>query len=150
VGSLRNGAGLQIGAVASRSGLTVDAIRFYEKQGLLAKLSRTAGGFRVYTEPDVERLNFVSRAQALGFSLGEIRELLLLRDAGGETCSHVHDLLDEKLTAIREKIAELRKLERQLKEATMRCSRELAKECAGSCPVIDEITRSGKAGKEVS
>jgi len=134
----------QIGSVASRSGLTVDTIRFYEKQGLIAKPSRSEGGFRLYTEAAIERLSFVSRAQTLGFSLEEIRELLLLRDAGGEACSHVHDLLDQKLTVIHAKITELRKLERHLKEAKGRCDRELATECVGSCPVIEEITRSRK------
>jgi DNA-binding transcriptional MerR regulator len=134
----------QIGSVASRSGLTVDTIRFYEKQGLIAKPSRSEGGFRLYTEAAIERLSFVSRAQTLGFSLEEIRELLLLRNAGGEACSHVHDLLDQKLTVIHAKITELRRLERHLKEAKGRCDRELATECVGSCPVIEEITRSRK------
>ena len=134
----------QIGSVASRSGLTVDTIRFYEKQGLIAKPSRSEGGFRLYTEAAIERLSFVSRAQTLGFSLEEIRELLVLRNAGGEACSHVHDLLDQKLTVIHAKITELRRLERHLKEAKGRCDRELATECVGSCPVIEEITRSRK------
>ncbi len=139
-----NSVGLQIGSVASRSGLTVDTIRFYEKQGLIEKPARSQGGFRLYEEAAVERLSFVSRAQTLGFSLDEIRELLLLRNAGQEACSHVHDLLDQKLTIIYAKITELRKLERHLGEAKGRCDRELATECAGSCPVIEEITRSRK------
>lgn len=136
------GTALQIGTVAVRSGLTVDTIRFYEKQGLVAKPHRSSGGFRLYNEGDLDRLSFVSRAQALGFSLVEIRELLLLRDAGSETCSHVHDLLSQKLAAVQQKIAGLRKLESQLKDARKRCDRASAKECAGSCPVIDEIARS--------
>ena len=138
------GTALQIGTVAVRSGLTVDTIRFYEKQGLVAKPHRSSGGFRQYNEGDLDRLSFVSRAQALGFSLVEIRELLLLRDAGSETCSHVHDLLNQKLAAVQQKIADLRKLENQLKDARKRCDRALAKECTGSCSVIDEIARSRK------
>jgi len=140
----RPSGGLQIGAVAARSGLTVDTVRFYEKQGLVAKPHRTSGGFRLYTEADLDRLSFVSQAQALGFSLMEIRELLQLRDTGSETCSHVQDLLDQKLTAVRQKVADLRRLESQLKAARRRCDQALAKECAGSCPVIDEITRNRK------
>jgi MerR family mercuric resistance operon transcriptional regulator len=128
-----NSVGLQIGVIAVRCGLTVDTIRFYEKQGLIAKPARSQGGFRLYEQDAVERLSF---------SLEEIRELLLLRNAGEETCSHVHDLLDEKLTVIHAKITELRKLERHLKEAKARCDRELATECVGRCPVIEEITRS--------
>lgn len=133
--------GLQIGAVAARSGLTVDTVRFYEKQGLVAKPLRSAGGYRLYHETDIDRLSFVSRAQALGFSLGEIRELLLLRDTGSETCSHVHDLLEQKLTVVQLKIADLRELENQLKNARKRCDVALGKECTGSCPVIDEMAR---------
>lgn len=98
--------GLQIGTVAVRSGLTVDTIRFYEKQGLVAKPHRSAGGFRLYDGTDLIRLRFVSRAQALGFSLTEIRELLLLQDAGAEACNHVHDLLDHKLVSVQQKIAD--------------------------------------------
>ena len=139
-----NSVGLQIGAVASRCGLTVDTIRFYEKQGLIAKPARSQGGFRLYEQGAVERLSFVSQAQTLGFSLDEIRELLLLRNAGAEACSHVHDLLDQKLTVIHAKITELRKLERHLREAKGRCDRELARECVGSCPVIEQIAHSRK------
>jgi len=139
-----NSVGLQIGSVAARCGLTVDTIRFYEKQGLIAKPARSQGGFRLYEEADVERLSFVSRAQTLGFSLDEIRELLLLRNAGAEACSHVHDLLDQKLTVIHAKITELRKLERHLRAAKGRCDRELATECARTCPVIEDIARSRK------
>jgi MerR family mercuric resistance operon transcriptional regulator len=136
--------GLQIGAVASRSGLTVDTVRFYEKQGLVAKPPRSTGGFRLYKESAIERLGFISRAQALGFSLGEIRELLFLRDAGGQACSHVHDLLQQKLAAVQTKISELRKLERQLQKAKIRCEEALGRDCEGSCPVMDEMTRRTK------
>lgn len=142
-----NGAGLQIGSVATRCGLSVDTIRFYEKQGLIAKPARSQGGFRLYEESDIERLSFVSRGQTLGFSLEEIRELLLLRNTGEDACTHVHDLLDQKLSVIRAKIAELRKLERHLKEAKERCDRELVTKCVGSCPVIDEIARSRKGAQ---
>ncbi|HUZ97075.1 MAG TPA: MerR family DNA-binding protein [Edaphobacter sp.] len=140
----KSSSGLHIGTVAVRCGLTIDTIRFYEKQGLLAKPHRSPGGFRLYSEGDIDRLSFVNRAQALGFSLLEIRELLLLRDTGSEACSHVHDLLDQKLITVQQKIADLRKLEKQLRGARERCDLELAKECTRSCPVIDEISRSRK------
>ena len=137
-------AGLQIGSVAARCGLSVDTIRFYEKQVLIAKPARSQGRFRLYEENAVERLSFVSRAQTLGFSLDEIRELLLVRDTGEEACTHVHDLRDQKVTVIHAKISELRKLERHLKEAKGRCDCELTRECVGSCPVLDEIARIRK------
>lgn len=136
--------GWQIGAVAARTGLTIDTIRFYEKRGLIAKPLRTAGGFRLYSEGDLDRLHFVNGAQALGFSLAEVRELLLLRTAGPEACSHVRELLAQKLETVERKIGELRKLEMQLRAARKRCDRALARECPGSCPVIDGIAHGRK------
>lgn len=142
----RNGtvSGMQVGATAARSGLTIDTIRFYEKQGLVAKPPRSAGGFRLYSAEDVDRLRFVSRAQALGFSLEEIRELLLLRESSSEACSHVHDLLTEKIATVHQKLQELRRMERQLKSAKARCDAALAKECTASCPVLNEITQKSR------
>ncbi len=135
---------LQIGIVAARSGLTVDTIRFYEKQGLVAKPHRSTGGFRLYGDRDLNRLQFVSRAQAMGFSLVEIRELLLLHDAGAEACTHVHDLLDHKLSSVQQKIADLRKLESQLRDARDRCDLASMKKCDGTCPVIEEFAKSNQ------
>ena len=134
--------GLQIGSVASRTGLSVDTIRFYEKQNLIAKPVRSQGGFRLYDDASVERLSFVTQAQTLGFSLGEIRELLLLRNAGEAACSHVQDLLKDKLTTIHRKISELKSLECQLRRAKRRCNQELARKCTRSCPVLDDMATS--------
>src|SRR5712692_7579862 len=107
-------AGLQIGTLAQQTGLTVDAIRFYEKSGLLKRPARTEGGFRLFREDDADDLRFIQKAQVLGFSLQEVRELLILRREDVEACSHVDDLLDQKLAAVRAKIAELEKLQRSL------------------------------------
>src|SRR5207245_8781166 len=105
---------LQIGAVAKQTGLTVDAIRFYEKERLLKRPARTEGGFRLFSGQDVEDVRFIRRAQALGFSLSEIRELLILQGEQLETCSHVRDVLKDKLKIVREKIAQLQKFEGEL------------------------------------
>lgn len=72
-------ASLQIGQVAQRTGLSVDAIRFYEKSGLLARPARTQGGYRLYEEREVADLEFIQKAQQLGFSLNEIRELFSIQ-----------------------------------------------------------------------
>jgi DNA-binding transcriptional MerR regulator len=68
-------ASLQIGQVAQKTGLSVDAIRFYEKPGLLPRTSRTQSGYRLYQEREIADLEFIQKAQRLGFSLAEIREL---------------------------------------------------------------------------
>ena len=78
---MRNG--IQIGRVSEQTGLSVDAIRFYEKQRLLERRPRTDGGFRLFHTDDIQRILFIRRAQQLGISLPEIRELLVLqRDEG--------------------------------------------------------------------
>jgi DNA-binding transcriptional MerR regulator len=103
--------GIQIGRVSEQTGLSVDAIRFYEKQRLLERPPRTEGGFRLFNMDDIHRIQFIRRAQQLGFSLPEIRELLILQRDEGETCSHIRDLLQTKITAIHNKIEELGALE---------------------------------------
>src|SRR5580700_9004463 len=138
--------GLQIGRVSEQTGLSVDAIRFYEKQRLLERPPRTEGGFRMFHAQDVQRILFIRRAQQLGFSLPEIRELLVLQRDEGETCSHVRDLLRAKLGSVHEKIQELGILEQQLTKSLRKCERKL--KAAGTthhdkCPVLQAISDRG-------
>lgn len=132
---------LQIGDVVQRTGLTADAIRFYEKQFLLAKPPRSPGGFRLYDATHIECLHFIVQAQFLGFALQEIRELLLLRGSGPEACSHVRDLLSCKIKVVKKKITELRTIERQLKGALKLCEEAIAVACTEHCPVIESLDR---------
>jgi DNA-binding transcriptional MerR regulator len=141
----------RIGLVARETGLSIDTIRFYEKQGLLKRSPRTEGGFRLFGLRDIETLKFVRKAQELGFSLNEIRELLILRSDDLSACSHVKELLDQKLTAVVQKIAELKSMERSLKRALQKCNRELKTAGAGHdqcCPVIDEIKRAARSNSK--
>src|SRR5258705_11939456 len=95
---------MQIGIVAKKIGLSVDAIRFYERNGLLPRPPRTEGGFRRYAENDVETLAFVRRVQGLGFKLSEIRGLLRLRGNRLEPCAPVQRRLQEKLADVQRKL----------------------------------------------
>jgi MerR family transcriptional regulator, copper efflux regulator len=88
---------MQIGIVAKRIGLSVDAIRFYERNALLPRAPRTQGGFRQYAENDVDTLAFIRRIQSLGFKLSEIRGLLSLRGTRLQPCAPVRRRLKEKL-----------------------------------------------------
>src|SRR5258705_2805742 len=108
------GASLQFAKVAKRPALTVDAIRFYEKAGLLPPPARTEGGYRLYQGQEVADLQFIQKAQQLGFSLNEIRELFSIQRHPDEVCVHVRDLIAAKLGAVRAKIAELQKIETDL------------------------------------
>jgi DNA-binding transcriptional MerR regulator len=137
----------KIGQVANETGLSIDTIRFYEKQGLLKRSPRTEGGFRLFGTGEIETLKFVRKAQELGFSLNQIRELLILRADHVPACSHVKELLDQKLTAVAQKITELRSLELTLRRALRKCKRELTTTVPGhenGCPVLEAITRAAR------
>ncbi|HTF62298.1 MAG TPA: MerR family transcriptional regulator [Edaphobacter sp.] len=95
---------MQIGKVAQSTGLSVGTIRFYEKQSLIPLAQRTDGGYRVYDESTVDRLQLIGRAQSLGVSLQEIRELLLIEDGESGGGSHVRDLIAARVEQVREKI----------------------------------------------
>jgi DNA-binding transcriptional MerR regulator len=136
--------GVQIGRVASQTGITIDAIRFYERSGLLAKPARSDGRYRLYHEQDIQQLKFIRRAQALGFSLQEIRELLLIQNEQVEACTHVRDLIEQKLVDVRAKLEHLRTLERELESAHGSCAKALAR-CGSrdeSCPVLEAISHA--------
>ena len=122
--------GVQIGKVSQETGLTVDAIRFYEKERLLRKPPRSEGGFRLYSERDIQHLLFIRKAQELGFSLAEIRELLLIQDEGVEACTHVRDLIQNPHSSVREKIHALQRLERNLLDASRKCTDALTRDAA--------------------
>jgi len=131
---------MQIGAIAKRIGLTVDAIRFYERNALLPRPPRTSGGFRQYGEDDVETLAFIRRVQGLGFTLSEIRGLLKLRGTRVQPCAPVRRRLEEKLVDVRRKLADLQKLEHELRLALQNCNRELRKRPA-HCPILREAPK---------
>lgn len=138
--------GIQIGRASQQTGLSVDAIRFYEKQRLLERPPRTEGGFRLFTPEHIQRIQLIRRAQQLGFSLSEIRELLVLQHGDGETCSHVRDLLRAKVAAVRGKLRELEILEQQLRKSLRKCERKLkasGDSHAGRCPVLEDIAHRG-------
>jgi DNA-binding transcriptional MerR regulator len=100
---------LRIGEVAKRSGLRVDTLRFYEKQGLLGRPARTESGYRLYPSDVFEQIEFIRRAQALGFSLDEIARIMAERRAGYVPCRHVREVVRHRLAELDE---ELRALER--------------------------------------
>jgi len=125
---------LKIGAVAKRTGLSVDAIRFYEKEGLLKVSRRSEGGFRLFQDKDIEDLHLIRNGQSRGFSLEEIRDLLSVRDGTSTPCADVKKLLERKLVTLQLKIAEFR-------------SRK--SEANASCPVLDS-KRSSAPRKDES
>ena len=137
---------LRIGDVARQTGLTVDGIRFYEKERLLDQPQRTSGGFRLFTAQDVERVQFIRQVQELGFSLSEVKELLVLRSGSVEACSRVRGMLEHKLLKVRHHIRQLRNLEGELKSAMQQCDTAQRSKRGGRqpCPVLEPVGQKRK------
>jgi DNA-binding transcriptional MerR regulator len=140
---------LQIGMAAKQTCLTIDTIRFYQKSGLLKPPARTTGGYRMFTEVEISDLRFIARAQDLGFSLAEIKELVSLRNENGQACSEVRALIKRRLKNVREKIAGLKEMEAELARGLRSCDRVLRRHAASSCgcPVIEQIA-TGKTRRK--
>lgn len=103
-----------IGDLAAELRLNPKTIRYYERIGLLPEPERTTSGYRVYGEKDSERLRFIRKAKAIGLTLGEIRDIFVLRDAGHPPCGHVSALVDEKVAVIDARIRALHDLKAEL------------------------------------
>jgi len=129
---------MQIGIVAKKIGLSVDAIRFYERNALLPRPPRTQGGFRRYSESDVDTLAFIRRVQGLGFNSARFGRLLNLRGNRLQPCAPVRHRLEEKLSDVQRKLADLHKLEHELRLALRSCNKELP----ASDPLIAQFERN--------
>ena len=105
-----------IGQLAKRLDLNPRTIRFYERIGVLPEAERSEGGYRLYAEADEERLRFIKSAQRIGLTLGEIKEILDLRDHDRPPCGYVAGVVDQRLGEITQRIGELRALKRELTE----------------------------------
>jgi DNA-binding transcriptional MerR regulator len=108
------GRGLKIGEVAREAGVGVETLRFYERRGLLGRPRRTEAGYRVYDEAVLEQLTFIKRAQAIGFSLDEISEILRESHSGHLPCREVREMARRKLTELDERLRELRRYRNEL------------------------------------
>ena len=129
---------LKIGDVAHRAGLSIDAVRFYEREGLLGRIGRSPAGQREYDAEAVRRLAFVRRATALGFSLAEVRDLLTLRVSARVPCERVLERALAKLADIERRIVELEAMRGALVRLATSCNEGSA---AGACPFLDELAR---------
>jgi len=129
------------GRLARATGCNAETVRYYEKIGLLPAPDRSAAGYRLYERAHLRRLTFVMRARALGFSLADIRALLHLGEGGAASCAEVKARTEAHLTDVRDRIADLRRIEVALAET--------AAKCAGSdlpdCPVMDALSGGAQA-----
>lgn len=122
--------GLSIGRLAERTGTAPDTIRYYERLGLMPRAPRNAGRHRYFGPSHVQRLLFIRRARALGFSLDSIGSLLSLAVPGRRSCASVRRLAMEHLSDVRARLTELQRLEAALAETVAHCTGDTAPSCA--------------------
>src|ERR1700750_566697 len=110
------------GALAKQAGVKIDTVRYYERHGLLPKPPRTNSGYRAFPHASLGRLRFIKRAQALGFTLNEVKQLLALRFSPGITCTDVRKRAQAKLADIQQKIDSLHAMKRALQQLVSACA----------------------------
>ncbi len=124
-----------IGALSEQTGCNIETIRYYEREGLLPNPPRTEGGHRVYDEEHLKRLTFIRRSRELGFTLEEVRGLLRMVDGEHYTCAQVKSLTLDHLEDVRGKLADLKKLEKVLKQLAGRCTGDETPDC----PIVEAL-----------
>lgn len=127
---------LTMGRLAAAAGVNVETIRYYERRGLLASSRRTPAGYRQYGEDAVNRLRFIRRAQALGFSLKEIQELLGLRARRPAACHAVLRQTRLKRELVERKIRDLERIRATLGRLATACA---ARHATDACPILDAL-----------
>ena len=122
--------------LAKLAGVGAESLRFYEQQGLLEKPARNEAGYRIYAGGDLERLQFIRRAQDLGFSLQDIKQLLQLTGNIKTPRKTVRDFAEARLVVIRQKISDLQAMEKSLSRLVTQCS---GKGALQGCPIAEFI-----------
>ena len=128
------GVGMKIGVLASRSGLPVKTLRYYEDLGLLPAIGRSEGGYRLFAEESLRRLEFIRRLKTLGLSLEEIHGCLAVHDAGELPCDDIQIQLGRQIERIDGQINELRQLRQELQDLLAGWQSDPAKEGDVICP----------------
>ncbi len=129
---------LSISQVAKRGGVNIQTIRYYERQGLLAPTSRTEAAYRIFSAESVRRIRFIKRAQELGFSLKEIKELLSLRIDAHTTQADIRERTRAKIADVEQKILHLQAIHASLLR--------MAEDCSGcgslkDCPILESLDK---------
>ena len=133
---------MKIGEIAAATGVHVETIRYYEREGLVPPPARTASNYRSYTEAHRQRLIFIRRARDLGFSLVQVRELLDLADESDRSCVAVDEIARKHRAQVRAKIAELTALRQELDYMIGQCRHGSISECR----IIEALAPAGAGG----
>ena len=136
---------LTIGKIARLAGVGIEAIRFYEREGLIAEPPRRESGYRQYSEDAVLRLRFIQRAKGLGFSLKEIKELLSLRIHPKTTCEEVRERAEAKITDIEDRMQTLKRMNMALADLVAACR---GRGPVSACPILNALDEGKEAKKQ--
>lgn len=136
----------KIGEVARRADVNKETVRYYEKRGLIPEPDRRRSGYRIFTRRHIDQIKFIKRAQELGFTLSEIKELLELRMDENTTCSEIKSEAQEKYRDVVEKIEDLQRIKETLVDLIDSCSGEGPK---GECPILEALEGESETGKEL-
>lgn len=121
---------MRIGELARRAGCEVQTVRFYEREGLLEEPQREPSGYRAYDARHLSRVNFIRHCRSLDIPLPEVRQLLQFAARPSQSCAQVNELLDDHIKLVKERIAALRQLERQLASLRKTCDGDSSRSCA--------------------
>jgi len=131
---------MQIGEIAEIAGIGIQALRYYERKGILKPAKKKDSGYRLYNQQSLKTVRFVKNAQDLGFSLKEIKDLLKLRVTSPSRNQSVRKQASAKLDSVREKIMTLRSIEASLEKLINDCK---LNKSTGKCPIIDNLETLG-------
>ena len=138
---------MQIGAVAEAAGVSVQSVRFYEREGLIEEPPRRPSGYRVYPPGVIQKLRFIKRAKVLGFSLKEISELLALEHDAEATAEDIQRLADRKLNDLKDKVRSLQRMQRALQRLADDCPGTGPKSC---CSILDSLANETRRNRSKS
>ncbi len=127
---------MQIGELATDSGVPAKTIRFWEAEGLLPEPARTPSGYRNYSPAAAERLEFIRHSQTAGLTLKQIRQILDISDDGTPPCEHVAAAVTERLAEVDARIAELQATRKHLRQLSQRAAAQDPASCEGFCSII--------------
>jgi DNA-binding transcriptional MerR regulator len=141
---------LKIGELADLTGTSAPTIRYYEQIGLLRRAPRQPGGQRVYGRADVERLTFIRRCREFDFSIEQVRALVALMQDPNSSCMTAREMAAEHLTALRDKMRDLRALERSLIAFVKSCDTSCPGGPGPECVILDDLAKSSTSARHRS
>jgi len=136
----------KIGEVARRADVNKETVRYHEERELIPKPDRRRSGYRIFTQRHIDQIRFIKRAQELGFTLNEIKELLELRMDEDTTCSEIKSEAQQKYRDVAQKINDLQRIKETLTDLIDSCSDD---EPIGDCPILEALESNSKTGKQL-